>query len=201
MKNLIGDIYETIINNIDGTFIRQHIWCYSDGSFSLGDDSGDHEDIDSDEVQQYIKDDQTNEYIQYVAETGEDPLSFFLVDTYLLLNPEFTITCKSWVGQKTVGQRVDSVIIKGTKFEGEYQPSELPLIISEYLQIVKKSESNYIMEDITDDFINDSKEIEVQKIEGGKILKHTGEVRVDRPSDEIKQDLIKLAQKNLNQRV
>lgn len=201
MKNLIGDIYETIINNIDGTFIRQHIWCYSDGSFSLGDDSGDHEDIDFDEVQEYIKEDQTNEYIEYVAETGEDPLSFFLVDTYLLLNPEFTITCKSWVGQKTVGQRVDSVIIKGTKFEGEYQPSELPLIISEYLQIVKKSESNYIMEDITDDFINDSKEIEVQKIEGGKILKHTGEVRVDRPSDEIKQDLIKLAQKNLNQRV
>jgi len=197
-----GDIINTIILFDNGRYYKRDIWIYADGTYTLGDDCGDHEEIDENDVLYYTHEDKSDEYVQYVAETGDDYLNIFIVNETRTIKPSFYVWCKSWVGQKTIGQRVESIIVKGTIFDGKYEPSECPKEIAEYLELKETTKGNFVLNGITDDFINESDDITVNANpcldgSGRFILEHVGDMDIDRDPAEIKKEIISLAKKDL----
>lgn len=195
------DIIETIIScDGDGRYFREYIWIYQDGTYTIGDDCGDHEQIDESDIEEILCGDKSNEYVGHVAETGDDYLDLFLVNKTRTIKPNLYIKCKSWVGQKTIGQRVESIMVSNTKFKGNYKPSECPKEVADYICLEERGEGGFFLDGVTDDLISQHDDITVNAnpcLDGsGKfIIEVQADIVIERDHEEVKKETIELAKK------
>jgi hypothetical protein len=113
----------------------EHYWIYSDGTYSVCDADGNHDDCDADDAPS--PDEVSRRWLDYsrhVAETGADPLAEFTVKR--------TVTRKeSWrfdFGPSILG----TVVNRAKRGRKTVDPRYLPEHVREYLTITKASHSS-----------------------------------------------------------
>lgn len=195
------DIIDAIIS-FDGRYIKEYLWAYGDGSFSICDEDGNHEDVEESDIEELLAGDRSTKYIEQVAKTGEDYLGMFFVNKTREVRPKIYIGCKSWVGQKTIGQKVDSVRVSNTKFKGNYKPCECPKEIAEYICLEERGEGNFVLDGVTDEVVSGNEDITINAnpcLDGsGKfIIEVQADIVIERNHEEVKKETIELAKKSL----
>lgn len=196
------DIIDEIIISDGRKYIKQYLWVYEDETFTIGDDCGDHEEVDESDIEEIIQGNQATKYAEQVAKSGDDYLDLFFVNKTRTVYPRIYIKCKKWVGQKTIGQKVDSVRVSNTKFKGNYKPCECPKEIAEYICLEERGEGNFVLDGVTDEVVSGNEDITVNANpcmdKSGKfILETQAEIVIERNPDEVRSEVIKLAQKSL----
>ena len=131
------DIYQTIVVCDEGGRWRtKHIWFYGDGTFSIceADGSGDHNDIDKEEVGELLgeMDENSRKYAEHVLETNSDPAGCYIVSCEKTVAAKLTVYFGRWVGEPKCGLAVTSVRVLTGKHKGVYDPGDLPCEISEF---------------------------------------------------------------------
>jgi hypothetical protein len=82
LNNFMSDIIMTIPSYDDDreTWSQNHVWAHDDGTYTLCDECGDHESLETEDVPSFEEHDRKwREYTQWALETGTDPLGNFFV--------------------------------------------------------------------------------------------------------------------------
>jgi hypothetical protein len=134
------DIISTVpwhCGNSDGCEQGWHLanyWVYDDGTYSCDNYAdGDHEPCENDDVPTYEEEEQAwREYRQHVAETGDDCLHQFLVETTIVAPRRlWQAEIHSWIGASTKGPRIFRLRRRG---RGKWLTiQQIPTDVLEYL--------------------------------------------------------------------
>ena len=200
-KNDCCDIYETIlVCDGEDEWRTKYIWFYGNGAFSICEDdgSGDHDDIDEDEVRKLLDeaDENNREYAKHVLKTNSDPASVYVVSYEKTVAANLTVYFSRWVGERSgFGLAVTTVRVLTGKHKGVYDPGELPCEISEYLMLkYLKMSGRWVIDDMTKSEIADAGECSYM---GNDFFKCRVEWKERRAESSIRRQLRSIARRDL----
>lgn len=109
-----------------------HYWLHGDETYSVCDSDGDHVPCDADDVPDADREVELwREYYAYVAETGADPVSQFVLPTSKKRKRRWQARVRNWIGSQTHGLRVIGVRRRG---RGSWVSLEdAPVEVSDFL--------------------------------------------------------------------
>lgn len=205
--------YDEDYDGPDGWNI-EHLWAYSDGTYTTCDSDGNHESFESefegealeDEVSSYCKDAEQSwiDYAQDCAQTGEDPLGQFNVRQTVNKKENWVIWFTDWIGREEHGYAVidgrhGSVKPGRTDIKSPHQFSKE---VAEYLQL-KKVGDRYCMEGVTLEDIRNSVGYvsNAQSVDGKRYMKL--QITYDKPRNarDVAKDVKAAAKKSLEREV
>ena len=157
-----GDIIESApVILTEEVFYQQHLWAYADGSYTISDDYGDHEEADKEDVEEFLRlsPQRHKEYDAYVAETGNDPCELYKVARKREVTQRVELHLNNYIGASKFGLRLSKVTLpSGEDITPAQCLADHPKL-AEFIEL-KQQSGHYILDEITEQVLRECPEVE-----------------------------------------
>ncbi len=157
-----GDIIESApVILTEEVFYQQHLWAYADGSYTISDDYGDHEEADKEDVEEFLRlsPQRHKEYDAYVAETGNDPCELYYVARKREVTQRVELHLNNYIGASKFGLRLSKVTLpSGEDITPAQCLADHPKL-AEFIEL-KQQSGHYILDEITEQVLRECPEVE-----------------------------------------
>ena len=157
-----GDIIESApVILTEEVFYQQHLWAYADGSYTISDDYGDHEEADKEDVEEFLRlsPQRHKEYDAYVAETGNDPCELYKVARKREVTQRVELHLNNYIGASKFGLRLSKVTLpSGEDITPAQCLADHPKL-AEFIEL-KQQSGHYILDEVTEQVLRECPEVE-----------------------------------------
>ncbi len=160
-----GDIIESAPVRSGRTeleYYKLHLWAYSDGTYTIGDDDGDHEEADKEDVEEFLRlsPQRHRAYDDYVAETGEDPCELYFVARKREVNQRVELHLQNYVGASEFGLRLRKVTLpNGEDITPAQCLADHPKL-AEFIELKKQESGHFILDEVNEQVLRECPEVE-----------------------------------------
>jgi|14BtaG_2_1085337.scaffolds.fasta_scaffold24439_1 hypothetical protein len=159
-----GDIVESApvrSSRTESKYYNLHLWAYADGTYTIGDDEGNHEDADEEDVEKFLRllPQRHKAYDAYVAETGEDPCELYFVARKREVAQRVELHLQNYIGASEFGLRLRKVTLpSGVDITPAQCLADHPKL-AEFIEL-KQQSGHYILDEVTEQVLRECPEVE-----------------------------------------
>jgi hypothetical protein len=159
-----GDIIESTPVYCDSCdcFHNQHLWAYADGTYTIGDDDGDHEEADEADAQEFIDlaPQRNKEYDEHVALTGYDPCNNYFVARKREVTQRVELHLNNYIGASKFGLRLRKVTLpNGEDITPAQCLADHPKL-AEFIELKQQKSGHFILDEVTEQTLKECPEVE-----------------------------------------